>query len=468
MKKQFDPKEWINKQSNAQEKFIFEKKELSKTETQVIDIIEQIENANADVTFSYKDWVKFGFALVNEFSEGGRDYFHRLSRFHSTYDKNECDIQFDKCLQSDGNGITIGTFFFICNQHGFGTNKNKHINNESYKEDFSKPHQLHVKSLEEMILKSKSEPPIPYLWSGIKLGSFGFIFGPSKSGKTTFCENLALSIASGQKTFFNMPLSVGIKKVLFLSLEEYWQPRTERNSRQMQELKVHLNDYFLTSDENFPRILSSKEDWILLKLHISQTASEVVFVDSLSRLYSGSIEDSDLAKELLLQLRELTNELKITLIIIHHTPKQVGRPLTIDSMAGSRILAQEADFMIGISKTIDGTRYMKEVAFRYAPENDEYVITFEINSNSWLTPLIEVPEYTLLKSPDGRNDNTNCDLILEFFENHAESEISARELLKEFVDDKMMSKPTFYKSLNKLIADKKIIKVNKGKYKFNA
>jgi ATP-binding cassette subfamily B protein len=32
------------------------------------------------------------------------------------------------------------------------------------------------------------------------------------------------------------------------------------------------------------------------------------------------------------------------------------------------MLAQEADFMIGISKSLEGTRYMKEVAFRYAPE----------------------------------------------------------------------------------------------------
>ncbi len=84
---------------------------------------------------------------------------------------------------------------------------------------------------------------------------------------------------------------------------------------------------------------------------------------SLSRLYSGGIEDSGLAKQVSLRLRELTNKLKITLIVIHHTPKQTGKPITIDSLAGSRILAQEADFLIGVGKTPDGRRYYKEVCF---------------------------------------------------------------------------------------------------------
>jgi KaiC/GvpD/RAD55 family RecA-like ATPase len=317
-----------------------------------------------------------------------------------------------------------------------------------------------------MILRSKTEPAIPYLWSGIKVGSFGFIFGPSKSGKTTFCENLALSIATNQETFFNKPILEGLRKVLFISMEEFWQPRTERNEKQLQELGVGIGDNFLTVNENFPRILNSKEDWELLKNHIIETDSEVVFIDSLSRLYSGSIEDSQLAKELLYKLRELTNELKITLIVIHHTPKQIGRPLTIDSLAGSRMLAQEADFMIGISKSLDGIRYMKEVAFRYAPENDETVTTFQINANAWLCPSYEVPEHSLLKNSDGRKDDSNKEIMLDYIEENYDvnKEFFTRTLIEQLVNTKIMAKPTMYSCLEKLTRDKKIKKVSKGKY----
>lgn len=326
---------------------------------------------------------------------------------------------------------------------------------------------LHFMSLEDMILRSQSEPPIPYLWSGIKIGSFGFIFGPSKSGKTTFCENLALSIATGQNSFFNKPLTEGSKKVLFVSMEEYWQPRTERNAKQLQELQCALNNKFHTVDEHFPRLINSKDDWILLREHIVESGAQVVFIDSLSRMYSGSIEDSNLAKELLLKLRELTNDLKITLVVIHHTPKQIGKPLSIDSLAGSRVLAQEADFMIGISKTPDGNRYMKEVAFRYAQENDETVTTFLINSNGWLIPAMEVSESSLLKVSDGRADDSNAESLLEEIEEltNLKGYAHSSELLTKFVDSQIMSKPTMYANLTKLATKGKIEKMAKGQYR---
>lgn len=70
----------------------------------------------------------------------------------------------------------------------------------------------------------------------------------------------------------------------------------------------------------------------------------------MSRLYEGSIEESNIAKKLTEKLRELTNNCKITLLVIHHTRKlSQNEPLTIHSIAGSRILAQEADFMIGMN-----------------------------------------------------------------------------------------------------------------------
>jgi RecA-family ATPase/uncharacterized protein YdhG (YjbR/CyaY superfamily) len=326
---------------------------------------------------------------------------------------------------------------------------------------------LHFHSIEDLILRSQNEPPIPTLYSGIKIGSFGFIFGPSKSGKTTFAENMAMSIASGQEKFFNKPLIGGAKKVLFISMEEYWQPRTERNAKQLDHLQSALNSNYCSVDEKFPRLINAKEDWELLKMHIKESNAEIVFIDSLSRLYSGCIEESSLAKELLLKLRELTNEYKITLIIIHHTPKQVGKPLTIDSMAGSRVLAQEADFMIGISRTPDGTRYMKEVAFRYAQENDETVTTFVINSNAWLVPGSQVSEFSLLKNADGRADDSNAESIFEVIEESTNTKglITTSELLSLFVESKIMSKPTLYANLNKLETKGKIEKLAKGQYR---
>ena len=110
-----------------------------------------------------------------------------------------------------------------------------------------------------MIERLATEPPIPFIWSGIKKGSFGFVFGPAKSGKTIFCEILAISLASGLAEFMNTPLlqEEVIPKVLFISLEEYWQPRTERNKSQVKQLifKHNVTDLsnYIVINEEFPR-----------------------------------------------------------------------------------------------------------------------------------------------------------------------------------------------------------------------
>lgn len=361
------------------------------------------------------------------------------------------------------------------------TIKSAYSNNTSEFGKYAKPIQQPIKPLSskgavplrDLILRASLEPPVPFVWSGIKKGSFGFIFGPSKSGKTTLCENLAMCLAAGLTKCFGFDIVADNYKVLFLSFEEYWQQRTDRNTIQASILYENLGtdewlDNYISIDEQVPRLINSEDEWLMIERLISDCKANVVFVDSLSRLYSGGIEDSGLAKQVSLRLRELTNKLKITLIVIHHTPKQTGKPITIDSLAGSRILAQEADFLIGVGKTPDGRRYYKEVAFRYKPENSEMVQLFEIDSHLWLLPTAQMPEAEVLKEKDGRNDDTNADMIYEFIQdktNSPQGETYTSELMKEFVEPEVISKQTLYNCLSKLETQKKISKKGKGIFK---
>ena len=54
----------------------------------------------------------------------------------------------------------------------------------------------------EMLTNFENSPKEKFLFSGIKEKSFGLVFGPSKSGKTIFCENLAMKLAIGASEFF--------------------------------------------------------------------------------------------------------------------------------------------------------------------------------------------------------------------------------------------------------------------------
>ena len=329
--------------------------------------------------------------------------------------------------------------------------------------------------LKQLIHRANTEPDTPFIWSGIKENSFGFIFGPSKSGKTTICENLAMALVAGLTEFMGQSITKGIYKVFFLSLEEYWKPRSQRNAKQTQYLIEHIGndnwlDNYSANDDTVPRQISSEEEWLLLETLIKKNGANFVIIDSLSRLYEGGIEDSGLAKKVALRLRELCNRLKITLIVIHHTPKQIGRPITIDSLAGSRMLAQEADFMIGVGKSPEGKRYVKDVAFRYKQEDSDNVMTFEINNSQFAVEGILLPEAVLLKETDGREDTTNTDTVLEFIDEKTQSikgECYTNDLMSNFVTGKIMSKATLYNCLEKLQKAEKISSPKKGVYKSN-
>ena len=102
MQHKFNPHDWLPNDSRSD-----------------IDlVVSRIEASHTDITGSYADWVNLGFALADELGEGGRDYFHRISRFYPKYSYTDCNYQFDQCLKAKGHGITIKTLFHLAKQAG--------------------------------------------------------------------------------------------------------------------------------------------------------------------------------------------------------------------------------------------------------------------------------------------------------------------------------------------------------------
>lgn len=126
-KKKFIPLEWLEQPDNTQDipssKAPVEAKPKSFPEPQsnaddVENIIQEIEARQTDIAPAYSDWRDIGFAFASEYGESGRDYFHRISRFHTDYNTTECDKQYTHCLKANGQGITLKTFFFHAKQSG--------------------------------------------------------------------------------------------------------------------------------------------------------------------------------------------------------------------------------------------------------------------------------------------------------------------------------------------------------------
>lgn len=329
----------------------------------------------------------------------------------------------------------------------------------------------YILPINQAIEKVRKIGPIPFIYWGIKVGSFGYIFGPSKGGKTTSCENLGISFALGLKEFLGNPILMKENgyRVLFISFEEYFHPRTERNYLQIQYINPACdNTNLLVIDDDFPKFLQSGEDWQKLKDVIIESKADVVFIDSLTRMSYGDIERSDTARNISAELKKIAYENKITMIVIHHTPKLNGRMLTIDSLAGSHVIAQEADFLIGINK-VGGVRYIKEVACRYKREDDEKVLTFDINDHLWIVPGKQVVESTLFKGVDGRVDDTNLNAVRTLIRSTTEIKGSSyfRSSDIQTEAEKEMDRSTFYDKMGELKSSGEISPTKKGVYKFN-
>jgi archaellum biogenesis ATPase FlaH len=322
-----------------------------------------------------------------------------------------------------------------------------------------------VVSLNALIKRSKIHDPIPVIWSGIKKGALGFIFGPPKSGKTTLAECLGLSLAGGLTEFMGSPLPGEKHRVLYISLEEYWQVRVERNEMQRQYLFTQFKrkggNRFFASNENFPSYIIDESDLRFVEVEINRCEPDVVIIDSFTRMLMEKVEDSTRVNRMMIKLRNMSKDTGTTILLIHHTTKAKDKSLSFLNMAGSRVLSQEADFLIGVNRTDNGQRYVKDVLFRHTKEREE-VVPFEINEARWVTPGDLCYESELIIKKDGRKDDTNKQAIFDFIYSSDEA-VTASQIKEHF--NNTISKKTIFNNLNKLLEEGKIEKVEKGLYK---
>lgn len=277
----------------------------------------------------------------------------------------------------------------------------------------------------------KTMPQKQMLWNGVVEKTFGLVFGPSKSGKTIFCENLAISIAIGRSSYFDYPLDGIPKKVLFIGLEETFQNRMSRNNLQFEALSEEeqalMGENYDVQEQEFPIFITNKENWETLYNSIESSGAEVVFIDSITRANHGKLEDGKTAEEIMSRLKTISQQLNVTLFAIHHTPKLYGSPIHMDSIKGSSVFAQESDFAIGINRTEKKHRYMKNIFFRYANDDEEFVKEFEINNNAWLENSGDVDEDEILQRSDRRRALDKRELVCEFFDSKPNVSYSSKE-----------------------------------------
>lgn len=292
-----------------------------------------------------------------------------------------------------------------------------------------------------------------------------FVVGAAKSSKTILMENLAFNLLNQNSSFLGIDCC-NLGKVLYVSLEEFYNNRTRRNKLQIanisESMKKNIENKYFVLNQTYARFLSSEKLREQFLIDIKNSESELIIIDSFSRLYLGSIENSSEAQIVMRFIRKIAIECDIPIIIIHHMTKiKPGIPLTLNIVAGSRILAQESDGILGVGVSSQGRRYVKPLAFRYADDNWEKLPVYRVNSNCLIEYLGHFSEEEILRENDGRFDRSNFDQITNFIK--SKNSVSSKELEEEFVHSKKMARSTMYDNLSK---SKHICKLEKGVYGF--
>lgn len=120
--KKFEPSKWLKKQENKPAKQQYTRS--TSTSESDVDIV--MSRINTDIAPTYEMWVNLCFAFSSELGESGRSYYHHCSSYYGNYSSAETDKQYDKCLRSKRDGITIKTFFLYAKNAGININtKNK-------------------------------------------------------------------------------------------------------------------------------------------------------------------------------------------------------------------------------------------------------------------------------------------------------------------------------------------------------
>jgi hypothetical protein len=329
--------------------------------------------------------------------------------------------------------------------------------------------------IDELISEVSKMPKENFFFGGIKENTLNFLVAQSKIGKTTLGENLGLCIAAGYPRYLDQDVWFGDnQRVMLLSLEEFYRSRTSRNSSQVQYMDNLVggdawHENVFTAPADVLRYIESKTHWDNLEAEIKDIQPAFTVIDSLSRLHgTESIEDSSTSIGLMKRLRNIVANTGTTLLVIHHTSKIGSEPLTLSNMAGSRIIAQEADAVLGMNKTPSGRRYIKPLAYRYADDQCEMVQIFKRNNSHWLVSDGYIQEQKLLREHDQRTDDSSSETVLNYIKEYTRDDISiiveTKDFMEGLVNPRIMSKPTLHKALGNLEEEGLIKKHSKGIY----
>ena len=192
------------------------------------------------------------------------------------------------------------------------------------------------------------------------------IYGPLEQFKSTLCLYFALCLATGKDTFI-----FKTKKrchVLWIDEEMGVVGLKNKVSKLCKGLKIdpkELEGYFRYESIKGFKLDDDKSNEHLKSIIMGQD-TDVVFIDSISRVMTGDENKVQDVNRLHINMRNLCEDCAITFVTIHHTKKSNGKQIKrIESLRGSSDFGNQVDFAFSLESFEQGKYIFRQEKSRY-------------------------------------------------------------------------------------------------------
>jgi hypothetical protein len=209
-------------------------------------------------------------------------------------------------------------------------------------------------------------------------GELAILFADTGAGKSALAMQVSDSISTG-KPIPGFTMEAPPQPVLYFDFElteiqlqkryaveqridgQIWYDHHHQFSERFRRIEINGASSIFESIVNWEQTLVSE-----MERHIKASGAKIVIVDNITYL-ARETEKGKFALPLMQKLNDLKKQHGLSIMVLAHTPKRDdSRPLSLNDLAGSKILANFADsvFAIGKSTRESKLRYLKQLKAR--------------------------------------------------------------------------------------------------------
>lgn len=227
-----------------------------------------------------------------------------------------------------------------------------------------------IKSATKWMEEAKNKPVPKMLFGEFWFeGELCILFADTNLGKSILAVQIGDSISKNEAI---VPFKLDSPKqtILYFDFElsiKQFENRYSKNYSEHYDFDDNFIRIEINSDAEVPDG-QDFEDYLCdsLESSIITTNAKVIIIDNITFLKNGNESAKD-ALPLMKQLKALKNKHELSILVLGHTPKRdLSKPLSINDIAGSKMLSNFCDsaFAIGQSSSDSSLRYLKQLKQR--------------------------------------------------------------------------------------------------------